>query len=181
MRLARRALQAAGDDPATIANAAWVLGYFGEEIGAMGALVDRALTLNPSFARGWFLSAYLRLMAGQPDLAIAHLETSLRLSPRNPVGGRSLLLGIANLFNRRFDEAAANLLVAIQETPSMTMAHRCLASCYVHLGRLNEARQIVDRLRANTSVLVPTYLPWRNSEHRELFLSGLRLAASEGP
>src|SRR5205085_1319669 len=56
-RLAHQALQAAGDNPATIANAAFVLGYFGEEIGAMTALVDRALTLNPSFARGWFLSA----------------------------------------------------------------------------------------------------------------------------
>jgi TolB-like protein/class 3 adenylate cyclase len=65
-RLAHRALQVASDDPATIANAAFALGYFGEEIGAMTALVDRALTLNPSFARGWFVSAHLMLMAGRP-------------------------------------------------------------------------------------------------------------------
>jgi adenylate cyclase len=178
-RLAHEALQAAGDDPATIANAAYALGYFGEDIDAMTVLIDRALTLNPSFARGWFLSAYLRLMAGQPDLAIVHLETSLRLSPRNPVGGRSILLGIANLFNRRFEDAAVNLMVAIQEWPGMTLAYRCLASSYAHLGRLDEAHEIIDRLRANTSIVVPSYLPWRNPEHRELFLSGLRLAAGE--
>jgi len=30
------------------------LAYFGEDIGAMTALADRAVTLNPSFARGWY-------------------------------------------------------------------------------------------------------------------------------
>jgi hypothetical protein len=42
----------AGDDPGVLANAALVLAYFGEDIGAMKALVDRALALNPNFARG---------------------------------------------------------------------------------------------------------------------------------
>jgi adenylate cyclase len=58
--LARQALQAGGDDPGILANAALVLGQFGEDIGAMIGLVDRALTLNPSFARGWYLSGAIR-------------------------------------------------------------------------------------------------------------------------
>ena len=45
------------DDPGVLANAALVLAYFGEDIGAMIGLVDRALALNPSFARGWFAAA----------------------------------------------------------------------------------------------------------------------------
>ena len=52
----------------------------------MIGLVDRALALNPSYARGWYLSGILRIFAGQPDLAIEHLETSLRLSPRERMG-----------------------------------------------------------------------------------------------
>src|SRR5271165_2157774 len=48
---ARRAVEVAGDDPAILANAAYTLGYLGEDIGAMITLVDRALALNPSFAR----------------------------------------------------------------------------------------------------------------------------------
>src|SRR5262249_37160081 len=48
---ARRALEVAGDDPGVLANAASALAYFGEDIGAMVALVDRALALNPNFAR----------------------------------------------------------------------------------------------------------------------------------
>ena len=53
------------------------------------ALIDRALALNPSFARGWYFSGLLRLFAGQPDLAIEHFETSLRLSPRDRSGPAS--------------------------------------------------------------------------------------------
>jgi TolB-like protein len=67
---ARRALQVAGNDAGTLANAALALAYFSEDIGAMMALVDRALVLNPSFARGWYISAILRLFAGQFDQTI---------------------------------------------------------------------------------------------------------------
>jgi len=45
------------------------------------------------------------------------------------------------------------------------------------MGRLDEACAIVARLRAITPVVVPSDVPWRNPEDRELFLSGLRLAA----
>ena len=76
----------AENDPGILANAAFVLAYFGEDIGAMIGLVDCALALNPSFARGWYVSGVLRLRAGQPDLAIEHVETSLRLSPRERIG-----------------------------------------------------------------------------------------------
>jgi hypothetical protein len=47
------------------------------------------------------------------------------------------------------------------------------------LGRFDEARAIVARLRAITTLVVPSDLPWRNPEHRELYLSGLRLAVGE--
>ena len=94
---ARRALEVAGDDPAVLANAAHALAYFGEDIGAMMALVDRALALNPSFARGWHISSALRTWAGQPDIAIEHVEISLRLSPRARIGASFLIMGAAAL------------------------------------------------------------------------------------
>jgi adenylate cyclase len=91
--LARRALDPAGAEPVVIVNAAYALAYFGEDIRAMLAMIDRAMHLNPSFARGWYLSGMLRLMAGDLDTAIDHIERSQRLSPRDPVGTQSLLLG----------------------------------------------------------------------------------------
>ena len=91
---ARRALEVAASDPSTLANAAYSLAYFGEDIGAMVTLVDRALALNPSYARGWLLSAVLRNWAGAPDIAIDHAKKSLRLSPRARVGPVGLCSGL---------------------------------------------------------------------------------------
>jgi TolB-like protein/class 3 adenylate cyclase len=180
---ARQALQVAGDDPRTVVNAALALSYFGEDIGAMMALVDRALALNPNFARGWHVSASLRLTAGQPDLAIEHVETALRLSPGARVGTSLLVLGAAHFLARRFDEAVSKLLLAIQDDPSFPIPYRYLAACYAHMGRLAEAREILSRLRAISSVVIPAaghlrnFL--RNPEHREFYLSGLRLATGQ--
>src|SRR6266849_2697330 len=83
---------------------------------------------------------------------------------------------IAHLCARRFDEAVSKLLVAIQDNPGLPWPYRALASSYAHLGRLEEARHTVDRIRALAAVVVPSHLPWRNPERRELFLSGLHLA-----
>jgi adenylate cyclase len=177
--LSRRALQVAENDPGVLANAATVLAYVGEDIGALIGLVDRALALNPSFARGWLQSGTLRVHAGQHDLAIEHVEISLRLSPRERIGTPLSWLGMAYFFKRQFDEAASKLLLCIQGNPGAPTAYRTLAACYAHMGRLDEARAIIARLRAITPLIVPTNLPWRNPEDRELYLSGLRLAMGE--
>jgi hypothetical protein len=47
------------------------------------------------------------------------------------------------------------------------------------MGRLEEARVIIERLRTISPVVVPELNHFRNPEHRERFLSGLRLAARE--
>jgi adenylate cyclase len=176
---ARRALEVAGDDPGILANAALALAYFGEDIGAMTGLVDRALALNPNFARGWHISGILRNWAGQPDIAIEHIEAALRLSPRARIGTSLAAIGFSHFAARRFGEAVPKLLLAIQEDPSFPHPYRGLAASYAHMGRLDDAREVIERLRAITPVVVPAALHYRNPEHRELFLSGLRLAAGE--
>src|SRR5215472_5923797 len=50
--LARQALEVGENDPRILANAVFVLALFGEDLDAMIGLVDRALALNPSYARG---------------------------------------------------------------------------------------------------------------------------------
>jgi TolB-like protein len=180
VEFAQRALEVAGDDPGVLANAALALAWFGENIGAMMALVDRALALNPTFARGWYISGILRWVAGQADRAIEHVEVSLRLSPRARIGAAFLVIGGAHFITRRFEEAVPKLLLAIQEDPNYPAPYRFLAACYGHMGRLDEARDVVARLRAITRLVVPTNPSYfRVPEHRELFLSGLRLAAGE--
>ena len=162
-----------------LSQVARVLGYFGEDLPAAIALMDRAIELNPSFALGWQWSGWLRLWAGQPDVGIGHFETSMRL---NPLDGRAdpyLGIGMGHLFARRFEDAAASLLLSLQEGPSWVPTYRFLASCYAHLGRLDEAHETVRRLRILTTEVVPSATHWRNLQHCELFLSGLRMAAGE--
>jgi adenylate cyclase len=178
--LARRALQVASDDSDVIASAAMILAVFGEDLGTMTALADHALALNPSCARGWYHSGFLSLMAGEPNRAIEQAEISLRLSPRTRSAPVHTMIGASHFLSRRFDEAIAKLLLALEETPNSPVAYRYLAACYARMGRLDEARDAVKRLRAITlAVMPPDIMYLRNAQHRELYLSGLRLAAGE--
>ena len=145
----------------------------------MMTLVDRSLAHNPNFARGWHVSANIRFWGGYPDTAIEHAGMALRLSPRARVGNTFFRIGAAHFVSRRFDKAVPNLLIAIEEDPSFLNPRRFLAACYAHMGRLDDARELVARLRAITRNVIPDASYLRNPEHRELFLSGLRLAMSE--
>ena len=95
------------------------------------------------------------------------------------VGWALLTIGASHFYMRRFDEAVAKLLLASQEDPSLPNPYRYLAACYAHLGRLDEAREIVERLRSITGVVIPELSYLRSAEQRALYLSGLRLAAGE--
>ena len=180
VNLVRRPIQVTSDDPGVLAWSAYVLAYFGEDIDAAIQLIDRALALNPSFAYGWLWSGWLRLWAGQPELAISHFEASLRLSPHARMASTVIMgIGVGYFFAQRFEDAVAMLLRSLQEQPDWTPTYRMLAACYAHMGRLDDATKIVDRLRAITPLIVPNATHWRKPEHRELYLSGLRLAAAE--
>jgi TolB-like protein/class 3 adenylate cyclase len=179
LEVAGRALQVAGDDSYMLANASFVRSYFGEDIDAAIALVDRALQLNPNLAVGWIRSGWVRAWAGQPDIAIKHFETYIRLSPLDNRARALIGIGVGHFFARRLEDARVILLRALQETPTWAPTYRFLASCYAHMGRLDEARDIVKRLREVTPVVVPSAEHWRMPKDREFYLTGLRLAARE--
>ena len=176
LNLARRALRLAGDDPFVLAQAARALGLFGKDIAMAITLIDRSLQLSPSFARGWMRSGVLRLWAGQYDLGIKHVETSIRLSPHENRSANYLNIGIGHFFARRSEKAAEMMGLSLQENPTWPPTLRFMASCLAHLGRLDEAREVVKRLRAITPIVIPSAEHWRIREDREFYLDGLRLA-----
>jgi adenylate cyclase len=180
IEFARQALEMGRDDPGVLADVPMTLAAFGEDIDAMMLLVDRALALNPGYALGWHVSGFLRLWAGQTDLAIEHGAMALQLSPRGQAGMTSFLIGAALFFSRRFEEAIPRLRLTIEETPIFHTPYRFLAACYAHAGLLDEARATIARLREITPEVMVNYpLPFRNPQHRELYFSGLRLATGE--
>ena len=89
---------------------------------------------------------------------------------------------MAHFFDRRFKQASERLLLSLQEPPTYGR-DRFLAAPYTHLGRLEEAREIAEALRAITPAVLENATRYascyRSPEHRELFLSGLRLALGE--
>ena len=177
VELARQALEVAPEDPNVLIKAARALAYFGEDIEAAIALLDRGLKLNPNSARAWMWGGWIRLWAGQPDLAIGHFEASWRLNPRVARANHLMGIGVAHFFARRFEEAKAALLQSLQEKPNWVPIYRFLAACYAHMGRVDEAKETVKRLRTLTDAIIPSVTHWRNAEHRELLLAGLHLAA----
>jgi TolB-like protein len=176
LRRGRQALSVANDDPTVLVNAAFALGYFGENIRAMIALVDKALSLNPSSARAWHVSGCLRLWSSQPDLAIEHTEVSLRLSPRTRVGWGLYVIAAAHLICRRFEEALAKALVAVQEDPN-PIGYQALIACYAHLGRIGDAREALRRLQSIAPMVgpQPSRLATLMPEFSELVSSGMRI------
>ena len=175
---ARRSVRNAGDDAGTLGRAAYILANLGEDIDVATALIDRSLQINPSFADGWRWSGWLRLWVGLPEVAIDHLEKSLRLDPRDPTGGALMAKGVAHFFARRLDRAQTMLLLSLQQHPDWVPTNRFLAACYGHLGQWDEAKIIIERLRALTPVVLPNADNWRDPAQREFYLSGLRLAMS---
>jgi adenylate cyclase len=179
--LARRALSVGVDDPRVLGRAAMVLGRFGDEIDSGLALIDRALALNPSYADGWYHSGWLRLFAGDLDAGTEHFQISLRLNPRDRRGFHLCGIGTAQFLGRQFDAAIATLRVALEELPAFTPTYRALAASYALLGRHEEARAIIERLRALDAVVSPGAGVFRKPEHAELFAAGLRHVAVRAP
>ena len=72
------------------------------------------------------------------------------------------------------------LRLAVHDDPSQAGRYRFLAACYALMGRLDEARETIHRLRVMTAAVMPPVDSFlRNAEHRELFLSGLRMVMGE--
>jgi len=179
--LARRALETAPDDPSTVTSAAGALLNIGEDPNVLRGLVDGALSRNPSHAFGWLWSGWIRTVSGEPDLAIEHFEMSLRLDPRTTRRAFHLTgIGICHFFRRRFDQAAAALGASFRELPTYPLTKWFLAACHAQMGRLSKAREFAGHngIRPGGPWLAVGQM-LGNPEHRELVLSGLKLATGE--
>ena|SRR5215468_6270369 len=100
----------------------------------------------------------------------------------HPRGLRGTVLagiGLAHLFEQRHEEAVGAFRASLQLVPSLSTAYCGLASCYAHMGRLDDARATVERLGGITPLVTRIVMLFRTPRHRELLLSGLRLAAGE--
>jgi len=147
VRLARQAIQWGKDDPDTLWMAAISLVNFAGEYALAAHLIERALTLNPNSAHAWNAKGYAEYRQNQLDSAIDAFKRAIRLSPLDPLGGYfSNGLAIANLASGRYEEALEWADRSLHEFPQFAPAIRSKVVTCVQLGRIDEARNELERL-----------------------------------
>jgi adenylate cyclase len=177
--LAQRAMQAGGDDAQVLANVSNVLLMLGHGPDAARPLIERSVELNPGSAMAWLFSARVQLALGEPERAVEHLQTSMRLDPLSPDRSFQLTnMGLARLAQGRFGEAAALFGESAQIRATVAFNHACIAACCGHLGQTKAAAQALERFRAGSREPVEDLAArlFHTPAHRKLFLDGIALA-----
>jgi adenylate cyclase len=121
--------------------------------------IDRAIVLNPGDAGNYSVLGITLVFAGQLDQGVKALEQGLRLDPRNPTI-YLIQLGHAYRSAGQCEKAIVPLKQALSLNPAIINARANLASCYIELGREEEARaEAAEVLRRNPSFSVEA--AWR--------------------
>ena len=147
-RLGRKAIDLGKDDAAALSTGGHALGYVVEDLDAGTRFIDRALELNPNLASAWFMSGWLRVWRGEPDIAIAHFMRFQRMSPVDPLLVRmNSGIAFAYVLAGRYDEAASHAEQALNDDPNSHQGLRMAAISNALAGRIERARKAVARLR----------------------------------
>jgi adenylate cyclase len=141
-------------------------------------LADRAVALNPNSFRAWSCRGQVYRIAGLPEEAVQSFERANRMSPIDPLIYRSFTgMGLAFIELRRFDEAIVAGKKALRQNPSYSLAHRCLASAFAHLGRDAEAREAAARvLEVDPEFTIGAWIARGGQSNAKLQIEGLRKA-----
>lgn len=124
------------------------LAYLAGENTAGATLIERSLTLNPNSAQAWMASAYVNQYANRPGATIGALEHAVRLSPLDPLGHMvKFAFAVAHLQSQRYEEAIEWADRALVQKAGFFHAMCIRAVACGHLGRREEGREWVDRIR----------------------------------
>jgi adenylate cyclase len=109
------------------------------------------------------MAGLLYAYAGDKQSAIAQLERSVRLNPINRTVTFYLAYALAHFVAGEHEAAAEWMAKALQDVPNYAASLRYRAASLGLLGRLEEGRQVVQRLL----VVVPDYTIARARRHIE--------------
>ncbi len=120
--------------------------FAGETEMAIGEM-QTAISINPNYARGHYgLGWAYQYGAGQSEQALPHLDTALRLSPRDPWRWLTLMVkGMALRALGRHDEAIAHCRQACQLPGIPFLPYMFFAAALAEGGRKSEAQAAVEK------------------------------------
>jgi TolB-like protein len=147
IHVARQAIEASGDDPHVLTTAGFTLAFLAGENDAALSAIDRAIVVNPNFALAFGLRALVLVFLNRPDEAILAAQQAMRLSPHDPL---TFLFVQANAFAHlaagRYEAGMPWADEALRQNGGLPALRFKLTFCG-HLGRLNEAKECLRRLR----------------------------------
>ena len=112
------------------------------------ALIDQALRLNANLGVAWQRSGWVRIYAGDCDVAIEHLKRAMRLSPLDPLMHLAYSATAFGYFLRGdLEEASAWAERALHLRSDWPPALRVLAMSHALAGRKRAAEEAMTRLR----------------------------------
>ena len=145
-RLARRVAELGKDDAVALASGGLALAYVARDPEGGAALINRALILNPNLTAAWYASGWVTAFLGQTDIAIEHVERAMRLSPVDPLMFlMQTVIALAHFVAGQYSEAAEWAAKANREQPNFLIPIRILVSSNALCGRLDQARNALDR------------------------------------
>jgi adenylate cyclase len=147
-RLARIAVEHGGDDPEALALAAYAIGGPGRDVWGAISLAEKALAHNPNSIIALTMIAFLQVLAGDTETPIAYLDRAARLNPLEGSDLRNNVVSLAHFRAGRYEAAVEFARNALNDSPTLVPALRRLASALGLLGRIDEAREAVQRLLA---------------------------------
>ena len=177
VRLVRLALSLDDDDPDTLAFAALISAFLVRDYEGAIEMTDRALALNPNSFLAWAARGWAYKVAGLSEEAVRSFERAIRTSPVDPLLHRPLTgMGMALVELARFDEAVVAARKALRQNPSFSVAYRCLASAFAHLGRDAEAREAAARVLETDPAFTISAVARGAMSNAKLLIEGLRKA-----
>ena len=109
--------------------------------------LEQSIELSPSYADSHAQLANALGMMGRTEEALEAIDTAMRLNPHCP-GWYLLMQGRAYVIAQRYEEALPPLQRSVSMVPGMTQVHATLAAAYAALGRLDDAKVHVERIKS---------------------------------
>ena len=176
-RLARLAARLGPDDATALCVAGFVIADIARDLDTGMAMISRALMLNPNLVTAWFLGGWVRLINGEPDVAIEHFAHAERLSPFDPfIWGVHAGFANAHFAAGRYDQALSAAEHCLRDMPNYPPALRIVAASSALTGATDRARKAIARIRERN----PGCLHFRNQGTDTLPSLGTHCANDRG-
>jgi adenylate cyclase len=178
--LARRAVALDDADGEARSCFSQALRHRGDYEGAL-AEAERALTTTPNLASAHGVLASVLLFSGRVSDGVAAVRRCIRLDPRDPaLASRLNYLAIGLYFSREYEASVEVTKRTIRSYPEFPLPYRWLAAALGQTGRIEEARQALERALTIAPTAFYLYVhqrvPWMRPEDYGHMLEGLRKA-----